>query len=109
MKTYATHSDRLGHMSNSRKTLEGLGKIALTTSLVFLALGGFSFAWAEDQPNTTTRSPYLHLTGVSIHLDLGLLHPGGHHNYYRPIRHHHYQHGHHYYGRRYPRAHARGP
>ncbi len=100
MKTYTTTSDRLGHMSNSRKTLGGLGKIALTTSLVFLTLGGFSSAWAGDQHNATTRSPYLHLTGVSIHLDLGLLHLGGHHNHYRPTQHHHYRHGHHNYGHR---------
>ncbi len=85
MKAYATTSDPLGHTSNSRKSLGGLRRIALAASLIFLTVGGFSSAWAGDQPNATTRSPYLHLTGVSIHVDLGLFHLGGHHNHYQPI------------------------
>lgn len=100
MNADATTSDRLGHTSNSRKSLGGLGRVALAASLIFLTVGGLTSAWAGDQHDATTRSPYLHLTGVSIHVDLGLFHLGGHHNHYQPIRHHHYRHGHHQYGHR---------
>ena len=100
MKTYATTSDRLERTSNSRKTRGGLRRVALAASLIFLTVGGLTSAWAGDQHNATTRSPYLHLTGVSIHLDFGLFHLGGHHHHYQPIRHHNYRHGRHNYGHR---------
>lgn len=100
MRPYAMTSEQSGSTSNARRSLGRLGKIALATSILFFVLGGLSSAWAGEKDHVTTRSPYLHLTGVSIHVDLGLLHLGGHHRHYRPARQHHYRHGPHNYRHR---------
>ncbi len=95
MNMNETTSNRISGQSHSHTGLCSLGRMAVATSLVFLTLGGLSVAWAGNQQSVTTPSPYLHLTGVSIHLDFGLLHFGGHHRHYRPTYHHRYRHGHH--------------
>lgn len=112
MNSYATNSEQSCSTSHDHRSLGRLGKIALATSLLLLALGGLSSAWAGEKDHAITRSSYLHLTEVSIHVDLGLLHLVGHHRHYRPARHHHYRHGqrnyrhrHHYAGHRHDNRH----